>query len=267
MEKAINIQIRSVYALLMREFQTRFGAKKLGFLWAIFEAAAHVSVFAMIKHFLRMPGPDGINLILFLVTGIVPYFYFRNVISRMMSAFTANKSLLSIPQVSFLDFYYARFILESFLVLITLPILMLIAIIVVQHIDYYHFTGYEINNILYVLAGLSLLGLLGFGAGLIVSSISVVYEPITMITSVVLRILYFTSGVIISVDRVPYRYHDDYLYWNPIVHCMEILRTGFFPEYTPYENFLDYGYVLCLSLVLIFLGLALTYKMKSWVMR
>lgn len=264
--KAIEYQWRAIYAILMREIQTRFGEKKIGFFWAVFESLAHVVVFASLKHILKVPGPDGINIILFLITGIVPFFYFRNIVSRMGSAFESNKNLLTISQVSFLDFYYVRTLLETVLVLISLPIILILGIIFVSNSDYYYFTGYEINDILQVLLGLLMLGLLGFGYGLIISSLSVINKAINMVSAVFVRVLYFTSGVLISVDKIPYRYHY-ILEWNPFVHCMEILRVGFFSEYTPYDYLMDYKYVFTVALTLIFFGLILAYRTKSWVLK
>jgi len=263
---ALKFQLRTIYALLMREIQTRFGAKKIGFLWAILESLAHVTIFVLIKSFLGISGPDGINIILFLITGIVPFFYFRNIITRMMDALKSNKSLLSITKISFLDFFYARFLLEIFLVLITLPAIMVIGILVASNLDLYYFTGYEINNILQILTALFFLGAMGFGFGLIFSSLEVFLPATQMIVGFILRILYFTSGVIISIDRVPERFHD-ILYYNPIVHCMEILREGFFFEYTLRDNFMDYSYLSIVSLTSIFFGLLLINRSKSWMMK
>lgn len=182
--KALEFQYRAVYAILMREIQTRFGDKKIGFLWAIFEAIAHVIVFALIKHLLKIPGPDGINIILFLITGIVPFFYFRNIINRMASAFSANRNLLTISQISFIDFYYARTLLESVLAIITLPIIIILGITFVSNNEYYYFTGYELNSFSQILTGLVMLGLLGFGYGLIISSLSNINKTINLVSNV-----------------------------------------------------------------------------------
>ncbi len=263
---ALEFQFRAIYAISMREFKTRFGQKKIGFLWVILESITHVSIFATLKYLIGIAGPDGINIILFLITGIIPFFYFRNTINRMVSALGSNKSLLTISNISFLDFYYARFILESFLIFITLPIVFILGLVFVFNNDFYYFTGYQVNDILTILNGIFMLGLLGFGLGLIISSLAIFSDSIQLVSSVFIRMLYFTSGVLISTDKIPYHYHY-LLEWNPIVHCMEALRTGFFQEYTPQEYFLNYDYVYTTALVLIFFGLLLVSRTKSWVLR
>ena len=184
----------------------------------------------------------------------------------MSSAFSANKNLLTISQVSFLDFFYARSLLESVLVIITLPAILVLGVLFVSNSEYYYFTGYSINDLLQILLGLLMLGLLGFGYGLIISSLATINKTINILSSVFNRLLYFTSGVLISVDRIPYRYHH-ILEWNPLVHCMEVLRAGFFFEYTPNGYFMDYGYVFTLAFVLTFFGFLLSFKTKSWVLR
>jgi len=264
---ALKSQARAINALFMRELQTRFGTKKIGFFWAIFESLAHVTVFALIKHFLGLSGPDGINVILFLITGIVPFFYFRNILTRMIGSLESNQNLLSITKIHFLDFFYARFLLESFLIFITLPAIMLIGIIVVSNLEIYYFTGYQVNNLMQVLSAVFYLGVLGFGFGLIVSSINVFIPSCGLVVNAVLRVTYLTSGVIFSIDsRIPYNYHD-ILYYNPIVHCMEILRAGFFFEYTQNEHFMDYSYLSILSLASIFIGLITINRSKAWVLK
>lgn len=265
--KVLSNQLRAIYALLMREVQTRFGAKSIGLFASLIEVIGHVFVFALIKYLLAVSGPDGINVILFLITGIVPFFYFRNIITKMSNALSANKGLLSISQISFLDFYYARFILETILVLINLPLILILANYLVLNLDLYYYKGFVIGDIVMVFEGLFYLGFLGFGYGLILSALCSLYPALQLVSSIFMRVLYFTSGILFSAsDMIPHQYHG-YLYYNPIVHCMELLRAGFFMDYHPDKYFMDYSYLSFLVLILLFVGFLLTFRSKLWILR
>jgi capsular polysaccharide transport system permease protein len=68
-------------------------------------------------------------------------------------------------------------------------------------------------------------------------------------------ILFPLSGAIFMVDWLPPDFQDAALL-NPIVHCVEMLREGYFGNVV--RTHYDVGYVVGFSLILTLFGLAIT---------
>ena len=84
-----------VMALFLREIQTRFGVKKLGYFWAITDALSQIFVFSIIKTLLMEKSMAHIDYPVFLATGFLAYNFFKNSVKMSLSAFSANKTLFS----------------------------------------------------------------------------------------------------------------------------------------------------------------------------
>jgi capsular polysaccharide transport system permease protein len=69
-----------------------------------------------------------------------------------------------------------------------------------------------------------------------------------------MRPLFWLSGIFYSIDSVPSALREILLY-NPIVHCIQLVRGGWFPGYHP--RHIDPWYPVAWILVLLFLGLSL----------
>ena len=74
------------------------------------------------------------------------------------------------------------------------------------------------------------LWLLGMGFGLVNSVALELLPPLGAFFSLMLRPLYFLSGVMFPIMLIPYPYRD-WLTLNPLVHGLEAMRLGFAPYY------------------------------------
>ena len=103
---------RVIHALIMREMLTRFGERRLGYLWALFEPLTHLAFFTLIRMAMDWQAPYDTTTYTFLITGILPFFLFRNCVQKISTAISANKALMVIQQVKPLDIFLARGLLE-----------------------------------------------------------------------------------------------------------------------------------------------------------
>jgi capsular polysaccharide transport system permease protein len=106
------IQVRVIHALMIREIHTRFGRENIGFLWIMVEPLLFAGLVAIIWRFMKGPEEHGIGVVAFVVTGYIPIMLFRHGVSRSISVFVANGSLMYHRQVKVLDFVFVRFLLE-----------------------------------------------------------------------------------------------------------------------------------------------------------
>jgi capsular polysaccharide transport system permease protein len=216
------VQRSVLFALLIRELKTRFGRYRLGYVWALLEPAAHVLVLTTIFGIFRSRTVDGIDYPVFFAAGIVPWFMFSNMVSRGMTAVSANQGLFGYRQVKAADALIARMLLEGLIHLAVLGTLLLIAF----------WIGYrvEVHDPLGLLAALLLLYGFGFGCALMACVTATLYEETQKFIPMLMRPLYFVSGIFFSLSTIPSEYRI-YLLWNPILHALELVRKTMFPSF------------------------------------
>jgi len=100
-----------VRALLLREIQTRFGTKKLGYFWAIIDPMAMIVVFATLRTLMRHNDSE-IDYPVFLASSFLAFNMFKSLALRSMDAFSANKALFVYKQVKPFDTIVARAVIE-----------------------------------------------------------------------------------------------------------------------------------------------------------
>lgn len=238
------IQFQVVGALILRETRTRFGQNRLGYLWAILEPVLFVATFALVYHVLGRSAPGRMPIIPFLTTGFMPYLLFRESSGRGMLAIEANRGLLFYPQVRPLDLIAARSALEA------ATNVLAFALIIAAYSAY---TGsLEISDPLQVLGGLALAAGLGSALGLVLCAASVFSNFVERLHGPLIRPLFWFSGLMYPTAHLPLAYRSALTY-NPIVHCVELTRSGYFRGYR--ADHVGPMYPLMWIAGLVFLGL------------
>src|SRR6185503_1812634 len=105
-----------------------------------------------------------------------------------------------------------------------------------------------------VVLGLSLAAGLGASFGLVCCGLSVYSKSVEQLYPALLRPLFWLSAVFHPLESLPKGFRD-VLAFNPVIHCIELVRDGWFPGYD--ARHVDPSYPLVWILVLSFFGLAL----------
>lgn len=236
------------HALLMRELQTRFGSFRLGYLWAPLEVLFQVAVYLIIFGAIMNRVMPGIDYMLFLVAGLVPYQMFRRIANRSLGAVEANKGLLMYRSVRHFDVIFARSFLE--LVIYFFTFLLLLVFLAFLGI------GISFSHLDIVLLCWLTMFLFSLGVALIMMMIGYYANELGKVVSIIFTILYFTSGIIYSITIVPEPYIN-YLLYIPFVHNLELIRHSLAPSYPDYH--IDFMYFIKWMLTVDLIGL-LMYK-------
>ncbi|MCK5666432.1 MAG: ABC transporter permease, partial [Thiotrichaceae bacterium] len=219
---ALSLQGKVIAALTLRETRSRYGSSKLGYFWALFEPFAHVMVFIGIFSALDRAPPIGQSTGLFILTGIIPWLLFSNIVNGVMGGLQANKALLGYPQVMPMDISVSRVILESS----TLFLVMLFFLAVASYMG----LSVRIDSFLKMMSATGLLILLAMGIGLINAALVTKYPSYKSIYSAISRPLYFISGVFFTADFLSPEVYD-VVSINPLLHLIEWFRSGFYTSY------------------------------------
>ncbi len=211
-----------IFALLMREMRTRFGEYRLGYMWALLEPAMHIAIFALLFGYVMQRTMPGIDYTLFLVSGIIPWLLFNSILSRGMSAVSSNSGLFGYRQVKPMDAFVTRAILEWLIYCSTYFIFLCIAAWAGLDVD--------IEDPLSLIAALILLFVFASGLALILCVVVTQIPEIQKFLPIVIRPLYFMSGIFFALETVPHEYRV-YLLWNPILHANELSRVAMFKSF------------------------------------
>lgn len=242
--RAIGGLVHSVRTLVLREVMARFGRQDLGYLWAIIEPLIHVIVLSAIFYYIRMRDTLGMNPVLFVATGLIPLFFYLKTFGVLTNALRQNRPLLNHARVQPMDIYLARSILEFFTQLLVL--FLFVSVI------YVAFEEFRFGSIFSIFANLFGLWIIGIGAGLAVGSLVVYAESLPNIISGFNRIIYITSGVFFTLDRMPATVAE-YAAWNPLLHFVDGVRGNFNPLMG--GSRVDIGYAYMCAIIILGFGL------------
>jgi capsular polysaccharide transport system permease protein len=216
------IQKAVVFSLFLREMKTRFGAKKLGYFWAIAEPAAIIVVFWVMFGLSLRKALPGVDYPMFLMTGMLPYQLFSSTVTRSMDAFESNRGLFNYRQVKPIDTLIARVLVESLVYLVVFVIFILAG----------HALGFDAAIQDVIGLGLILLLLLcfAFSCGLVCAVIGSFAESFNKVVKISMRPRFFTTGLFFSIGMIPEKYRW-ILLLNPVLHFLELVRSSYFAAF------------------------------------
>lgn len=245
---ALRLQVRVLAALVRRETRAHFGQSRLGYLWALLEPAGHLMVLSLFfMYVMARQVPVGGSMMLFFLTGLVPYFMYSHLASYLMGAIDGNKALLNLPPVKPIDVMVSRAILETATQVFVAIILF--TAMVLDGID----EAVPWNAVM-AAAAIAVIALFGSGVGMINAMIQMYMPSWGILFSLVTGPLYMVSGIFFVVEQVPIPLRN-YLLYNPIFHMVDWFRAAFYPGYT--HAYLDRGYALWWSVAVVLIGLGL----------
>jgi len=243
---ALIIQVRVIGALILRETRTRFGRSQLGYLWAIAEPLCYIICLSFLFEAISRHAPFGPSVGLFFATGLLPYQLYSRTSAALVTAFDANEALLTYPIVKPVDTLIARAVLE-------IATAAMVMIILFSGLVFLADAPEPAALHVMTLAMIGL-GLFAFGVGTINGVIAKLLPSWRQIYEVATRPLMLVSGVFFLPDSMPAAIRDTIAY-IPIVHGIELFRSGYYAGYR--STILDPGYLVVSGLVVSLIALAL----------
>lgn len=233
-----------VMALFLREVQTRFGTKKLGYVWAIVDPFTQIVAFSLIKVAIADASMPGIDYPVFLASGFLAYNFFKAVMNGSMQAFNANRALFSYKQVKPFDTILSRFFVEF--------LIFAVAVIIFVGVGLYIGLDIAVKDLNMVLFAVLWLGVFAFAIGLLFAVIGSFYETFAKIIGFLSLPLFFLSGLLYTVESLP-QFAREMIVYNPVVHFIEMIHGNYFLVLN--TQYVDYEYMMYWTFTPLFLGL------------
>lgn len=248
---AASIQLQVIHALTLRETRTRFGAHKMGYLWAVVEPALWIGTFFVLFKFSNRPVQSGMDITTFINTGFGPYLIFMHATNGCANAIKGNMNLLYYPQVQPMDLIFARGGLETVTGVFVFALIMGTHMLVTG--------GFPVGSYLMTLTGLVTAGLLGMSLGLVFCMSALVWPTIDRIRGTLMRPLFWLSGLFFPANSLPDGMRE-LLFWNPVLNVVELTRGGWFASYTDEASL---SYILYWILGFLFVGMTMERALRS----
>jgi lipopolysaccharide transport system permease protein len=181
-----------LWILVLRDLKVRYKNSALGFLWSLINPAVQVAVMSfVVKNFIKMEVP---NLSAYIFCAFLPWSFFQLALLDTSHSLIVNERLMK-------KVYFPREIIPLSLVLSNLiHLLLAILVFLVYLVVWIHA---PMQPRLALVPGLIVLELLLItGIALVVSAVSVFYEDVKYLMTVLLQVLYFAVPVMYFVEHV-----------------------------------------------------------------
>lgn len=242
----LKTQLNVVAALTIRDLQGLMRGYNYGFAWALLEPIMFIGIMRVARSAFKGLTPPDMPPSTFLIIGIVPFYLYIQAVGAAYKAVAESDKMLQFPRITPIDLALAS-ALSDFCIYFAL------------------FCGFSLGFSIYegawppqnpmeVILALVALWALGVGLGLIVGTTARVFPPIKQFMSYYNLANRMMGGMLFVVTMFPSAYWP-YFTWNPVLHCMEMLRDGWFVTYTSPVS--DPAYVMEWLLGLFLLGLSL----------
>lgn len=228
------------FGLLIRELKTRFGGYRLGYAWALLEPLLMITAFSLIFGLRGHSGFGGAPAPLFITAGYLPFIFFKNVVRKLQSAVNANMGLFCYRQVTPFATFISRFILE-------IIIGMVVGCILVPGLLWFGFDAVP-DDPLQVILIYFLLMIFSFSLGIIFCVVCNLFREANKFLDLLMMPLMFVSAVMFPLASIPVQYQH-WLLWNPLVHALELIRSGWIAGYV--STNVSWVYLSCVTLVLL----------------
>lgn len=238
--------LRTITALILREMSTRYGRTPGGFFWSILEPLAAI-LFLSIGFSLVIRAPAlGSSFLLFYASGYMPLDIYQTISLTTSRALDFSRPLLRYPAVSWIDTILARFILNSLSAILVTALLLTGILIAIDN--------RTAIDMIPIIKAMSLAMVLGLGVGTLNCCLMGLFPLWAIIWSVLTRPLFLASGIFFLYDDLT-PLAQKVLWYNPLIHIIGLMRTGFYPSYT--AAYVNIPFALLTSMILLTLGLIL----------
>ena len=236
-----------LFLFVRRDFVSQYKQTILGPIWHFIQPILTSLMFLFIFSKVAKIPTDGINPILFYLSGITLWNYFSITLNATSSTFLSNASIFG-------KVYFPRIIMPLSVIISNLIRFGIQLLLLFVAMLWFHFHGEEFKFSV-VLLGLPVLLVLmagiGLGLGIIVSSITTKYRDFTVLMSFAVQLGMYATPIIYPVS---YLQHTSYAWItriNPLTPIVEAFRYALFQRGTFQLSDLLYSAVFMVVVLMI----------------
>lgn len=244
-----------IWNLSVNDFKTKYAGSYLGIFWAFVQPVVTTLIYWFVFDFgfKAAPASSDTPFILWLIAGIVPWFFFSE------SVMNATNSLLE----------YSYLVKKVLFKISILPVIKIISsffihvffifVVGVVFISYSHIPSIYIIQLLYYVTCTAVLAL---AISYITSAVIVFFKDLGQIINVVLQIGMWLTPIMWNQNMLSEKYHW-ILKLNPIYYIVEGYRDCFINKIWFWEKYMQTTYFWIVVLVIFSIGIIIFKKLKN----
>jgi ABC-type polysaccharide/polyol phosphate export permease len=246
LRRSFQIQVRVIWALIMREILTRYGRHNIGFLWLFVEPMLFTLGVTTLWTLTGLHHSSDLPITAFALTGYSTVLLWRNMPNRCVGSVLPNSALMYHRNVRVIDIFLSRVALEAIGATMSFVALSFAFI----------FLGWmnPPEDPLLVLQGWLLTAWFGLGFAMVLGSLSEKSEMVENLLHPAAYLLFPLSGAAYLVDALPKQAQNAAL-WLPMVNGTEMVRDGYFG--TKFVAHYDVAYMVTCNMILTLFAFAL----------
>jgi lipopolysaccharide transport system permease protein len=211
-----------LFLFVRRDFVSLYKQTILGPLWFFIQPIITVLTFTVIFGNLAKISTNGLPQILFYMCGVTLWNYFSDTLTKTADTFSANANIFG--KVYFPRMVVPLSVVVSNLIKLGVQFLLFLAIWI-----YYLITTHSIhpnNTLLLVPFLIILMGFLGLGFGILISSMTTKYRDLKFLVVFGVQLMMYASPIVYPLSIVPEKYKWLILA-NPVTSIIETFKYAF----------------------------------------
>jgi len=245
-----------IFKLAKNDFKTRYAGSYLGIIWAFLQPVATIAVYYIVFEVLKLRGdsPVAVPFILYLICGIIPWFFFSEAWNSATSclyeySYLVKKVKFRVSVLPIIKILSALFV---HLVFIGIIFILFAAYGYWPHIV-------NIQIIYYLICMICLV----FSLSLFTTAISAFFKDTSPILSIVLQFGFWLTPIIWDVNTIPVPEELKYLFkLNPMYYIVAGYRDTFIHHVWFWHRYVQTPYFWCFTLVVFVMGALLFRKLR-----
>lgn len=232
-----------------RDFVAQYKQTILGPVWHIVQPVLTTLTFLLVFHSIAGIKTDGIEPVLFYMSGITIWNYFSACLTATSNTFVANAHIFG-------KVYFPRLVLPLSIVfsnIVKLGIQFGLLLIVMLWFALFKNEPLQFGwHSLLIPVIVVLMAGIGLGLGIIISSLTTKYRDFTVLISFAVQLLMYATPVAYPSSFLATNKYAWLITWNPLSAVVEGFRYALF--HTGSFNLLSLGYSALFMLVVLFIG-------------
>ena len=240
-----------------RDFVAYYKQTILGPIWFFIQPIFTTVMFMIVFGKIAQIPTDGIPSYLFYMAGILNWNYFAECLNKTSNTFTTNSNIFG-------KVYFPRLVIPLSIVisnLITYAIqFLLFLILLIYGINNNNFEFHFSIKLLLLPLIILQIALLGFGVGIVVSSLTTKYKDLSFAVVFGVQLGMYITPIVYPMSSVPGKWFWLY-YLNPMASVVEMFRSMFFNLNN--INWHQYGFSWIVTIFILVLGISLFTRIEK----
>lgn len=242
--------------MLIRDIKQRYVGSMFGLFWFFFQPIMTVLIYTFVFSFVLKAklGPEfgGMNFSIWLISGLVPWMFFNEVLVRGTNSLLDNSSLIkkTIVDTRWIILSNTLSSLFSFLVFLVIVFILLGVFGIALSL-----------KVILLPCYILMMGIFAFGLALSLSALNVYLRDIAQFVSIFLNIWFYLTPIVYPISIIPEKYRF-FLEINPVYHFISGFRFALLSTNEP-MNISSFLYVAFFSILTLVMGLKIFNRLKD----